>query len=356
MIPMPTEDDLRAALTSLERHAPAAARVLPGLSTRRRSGLRSPLALRWVVGIATTAAVAGAITGLILTGGTSTSAKNGPVALDTPTPSGTKTNGTVTPPAPITKATLQAKLLAAFSATGGEIVYMHGTYQTTGVAHMDPNPATVDTWYYPGQPSTGQQVRARTISIQAGLEHTDVGISYRQSAPTAGPPIGMAQATGERISVDYLAKTWSDVKDAPVMFQPPYNPALIASYFKSKQWTARNTTLNGRAAIELTLKGLVKQGKSTVNSWIEYLWVDASTYLPLHDVITFGPPGEATHAVEDFQYLPASPANLAKLTPPIPAGFKRVIPPSYTPVHQATAEPSPIPTEETLAPSPTTSR
>ncbi len=45
---MPTEDDLRAALTSLERHAPAAARVLPGRSTRRRSrsGLRSPLAPR----------------------------------------------------------------------------------------------------------------------------------------------------------------------------------------------------------------------------------------------------------------------------------------------------------------------
>jgi hypothetical protein len=355
---MPTEDDLRAALISLERHAPAAARVLPGRSTRRRSrsGPRSPLALRWVVGIATTAAVAGAVTGLTLTSGTSTGAKNGPVALDTPTPSGTKTNGTVTPPAPITKATLQAKLLAAFSATDGEIVYMHGTYQTTGVAHMDPNPATVDTWYYPGQPSTGQQVRARTLSIQAGLEYTDVGISYRQSAPTAGLPLGAAQATGERISVDYLAKTWSDVKDAPVMFQAPYNPALIASYFKSKQWTARNTTLNGRAAIELTLKDLVKQGRSTVNSWIEYLWVDASTYLPLHDVITFGPPGEATHAVEDFQYLPASPANLAKLTPPTPAGFKRVIPPSYTPVHQATAEPSPIPTEETLAPSPTTSR
>lgn len=352
---MPTEDDLRAALTSLERHAPAAARVLPGRSTRRRSrsGLRSPLALRWVVGIATTAAVAGAVTGLTLTSGTSTGAKNGPVALDTPTPSGTATHGSATSPAPMSKATLQAKLLAAFSATGAEIVYMHGTYQGRGGPHTDPNPSTEDVWYYPGQLSTGQQVRVRTISIQAGFWHTDVGISYLEPAAKAGLPLGTAQAEGEQVSVDYLAKTWTDVKDASVMFQPPYNSALIASYFKSKQWTARNTTLNGQAAIELTLKDLVKQGKSTVNSWTEYLWVDASTYLPLHDVTTFGPPGMATHAVEDFQYLPATQANLAKLTPPIPAGFKRVAPPQVI-----TPEPvsSPTPHEITLAPSPTASR
>jgi hypothetical protein len=142
------------------------------------------------------------------------------------------------------------------------------------------------------------------------------------------------------------------VKDDPVMFQPPYNPALIASYFKSKQWSARNTTLNGRAAIELTLKDLVKQGKSTVNSWIEYLWIDASTYLPLHDVTTFGPPGMATHAVEDFQYLPATSANLAKLTPSIPAGFKRVVPPPVIVQEPVTISPSASP----LAPTSSSAR
>jgi hypothetical protein len=176
------------------------------------------------------------VTALVLPGGTA----------------GTIPNAGTTSSAPITKATLLAKLLAAFSATSNEIVYMHATYQTIGVAHTDPNPTIADDWYYP----------------------------------------------------------------------------LIASYFTSKQWTARTTTLNGQAAIELTLKDRVLRGKSTVNSWIEYLWVDASTYLPLHDVTTFGPPGGTTDAVEDFQYLPATPANLAKLTPPIPAGFRQVTPPS----------------------------
>ena len=41
-----------------------------------------------------------------------------------------------------------------------------------------------------------------------------------------------------------------------------------------------------------------RQGKATVNSWTEYLWVDASTYLPLHDVTSFGPPGAVSHAVD----------------------------------------------------------
>ncbi len=350
---MPTEDDLRAALTALERHAPVAARVLPGSKRHSSRRLLPPKTTRWLAGIATAAALAGVVTTLALPGGTNQAIPNGGVAS----------------PAPITKTTLQAKLLAAFSATSNEIVYMHGTYQTKGDMHTDPNPSTEDFWYYPGQPSTGQQVRARTISVQAGLIHTDVGLSYLQPAPgTWNSPLpqtpGLVSTKGEHISVNYIDKTWSEVKDSPLLYQPPLNPALIASYFKSKQWTARNTTLNGRAAIELTLKDRILRGQSTVNSWIEYLWVDASTYLPLHDVITFGPPGGATHAVEDYQYLPATPANLAKLTPPIPAGFKRVTPPpviygspaisskrlvpSKTRLPSASASPIPLPSASAL--------
>ena len=337
---MPTEDDLRAALTSLERHAPVAARVLPGTGRPRRRP-RSPRATRWLAGVTAAAALAGLVTALTLPGG----------------PPGIIPNGAVTSPSvPANATTLRAKLLAALSAASDEIVYMRGTYQTAG-PHTDPSPTTEQVWYYPGQARVGQLVRARTASAEAGFGHTDVGISYRQPAPKAGLPPGTAQAEGERVSVDYATRTWSDVKDTPVMFQPPYNPALIASYLKSKQWSARDTTLNGRPAIELTLKEVYLKGKTTVNSWTEYLWVDASTYLPLHDVTTFGPPGMATHAVEDFQYLPATPANLALLTPPRPAGFKKVTPaPVVAPTGIApslvTISPQPAPSR---APSPSAS-
>jgi hypothetical protein len=345
-----TEDDLRAALTSLERHAPAAARVIPDLSPRRRSrrGLRSPLALRWVAGTAAAAAVTGAVTGLILTGGASTT---GPAALDTPTPSGTTTNEGVTAPVPITKATLQARLLAALFAPSNEIVYTQGRFWSTGSGwtHTDMSPDITESWDYPWQPHTGQQVRGRSIFYSLdGQFHFDKSVSYVMPGPGSalgGPAIGAFRATGERISVDYVGKTWSDTKNSPLTVDNVDNPALIANDLKSKQWTARDTTLNGRAAIELTLKDKVVQGKSTVNSWIEYLWIDASTYLPLRDTETFGPPNMVSHGETDWQYLPATPANLAKLTTPIPAGFKRVTPP-------VTISPKPIVSSPSASASP----
>jgi hypothetical protein len=36
------------------------------------------------------------------------------------------------------------------------------------------------------------------------------------------------------------------------------------------------------------------------------------------------PHGYASGQTTDFKLLPATPANLAKLTPPIPAGFHKV--------------------------------
>lgn len=338
---MRTEDDLRTALSSLEQHAPAAARVLLGLSTpRSRSGLRSPKAIGWAAGIATAAALAGALTAVTVTGGTPSTMQNGGVA----------------PSIPVTRATLQAKLLAAFAATGNEILHMHGTFQTTGVPDTDPNPLTEDMWTYPGQPSAGQQVRIRVMTVQPGFGRIDMGRSYLEPPLKDGQPAGAGQTKGEQTYVDYQVRTWSDVKDATVMVDAPHGPALIKSFLKSKKWTARNSTLNGRPAIELTLKSVVLQGKTVVNSSTDYLWVDPKTYLPLHEVETFGPPGQSTHAVEDYQYLPATPANLAELTPPIPAGFKKVTPPPdrsgklHFGPNQRTASPKPTATAKHVAP------
>src|SRR4029077_864359 len=132
-------------------------------------GLRSPRTIRLLSGAVTAAALAGVVTALNPPGGTAGKGQNGGVAAS----------------APIAGTTLQAKLLAAFSTTGNEIVYIHETAQSTGVPYTDPNPLTSDSWYYPGQPSTGQQVRSRTVLIQPGWGHLDTGLSYLQPAPTA---------------------------------------------------------------------------------------------------------------------------------------------------------------------------
>jgi hypothetical protein len=328
---MPTEDDLRAALASLEKHAPAAAGVMPGTgrpATRSRSGLRSPRAIRLLAGITTVVALAGVVTALALPRGTHQPGPNGGVAS-----------------VPVTKATLQAKLLAAFSATSNEIVYLHGTFWSTGSGwtNTDMSATTEESWYYPWQAHAGQLVRSRTLSYSAdGAFHSDKAVSYVMPPLKASLAPGSFQVKGDQIFVDYVGKAWYDAKNQPFMSDPPDNPALIAFYLKSKQWTARDTTLNGRPAIELTLKDVDLNGKTVVNSWTEYLWVDASTYLPLRDTETFGPPNMLSHGLTDWQYLPLTPANLAKLTPPpIPAGFRQVAPPHVIGPHRIAATPAP---------------
>jgi hypothetical protein len=51
----------------------------------------------------------------------------------------------------------------------------------------------------------------------------------------------------------------------------------------------------------------------------------ASTYLPVRDVVTVGSHGTIQ---DDFQWLRPTPANLAELDVPIPAGFTQVRPPA----------------------------
>jgi hypothetical protein len=292
-----TEDDLRTALTALERHAPDAARVLPG-SKRHRSQLTSPRTVRWLAATAAAAALAGTVTALTVSGAPTSSSPNGGVASGS-----------------AGEAALRPKLLAAFSAASGDIVYVSGPTQNTGKS-----PIVTQFWTYPSQASPGQLVHTRslTFNLSGTLDYSDEAIFVltEQGATSPRP----APTTGERIIIDYAGKTWSDDKDTLLPeSSDPSSSALIAHDIKTEHWTVRRTTLNGRAALELSFKE-TGDGNSSVNR----LWIDAATYLPLRQTDTFGPPGMITSDTLNYEYLPATAANLAKLTAPIPAGFKRV--------------------------------
>jgi len=314
---MRTEDDLRAALTALERHAPAAARVLPGAPGRTARGLRSPRTIRWAAGIATAAAVGGMATVLTLPG------------ASTGTPE--KKSGIVSS-APITKATLQAMLTDAFSSAPDKVAVEHATYRVNSEA-----PVTDETWSYPVQPRVGQQVRTRDIEIsQSGTFHFDTGESYLMPPV---PKTSFLKAKSETTNVSYTGRVWWQQQFPSLAVTPPVGGEVIANLPPLGKWTAHNTTLNGRPAIEFTLHTTSKAGK--IKSWfIDDLWVDASTYLPLRETSDIGSTGFDTVGTSDYEYLPATPANLAKLTPPIPAGFKRVDP---KPLPPSKADQIPLP-------------
>jgi hypothetical protein len=73
--------------------------------------------------------------------------------------------------------------------------------------------------------------------------------------------------------------------------------------------------IDGTEAIELT---------SPPGSPIsETIWISPGTYLPLRVVVSIpGPP--LIQETADITWLPPTAQNLAKLTVPIPAGFRRV--------------------------------
>jgi hypothetical protein len=287
-----TEDDLRAALSTLERHAPDAARVLPGRERRFSHGLRSARAGRWLAAAATAAALAGLVAALTLPAAPTRSSPNGGVAV---------------PSSPSGDVTLRARVLAAFSAAGQEIGYASSTSQTTGAS-----PIVTETWTYPSQPKPGQRVRIRTLTYNRSgtLRYDDVA-----SYVVTGHP-----ASGERIIINYVGRTFSDQQDTPLPESVGLSSsALVASYIKTAHWTVRRTTLNGRAALELSFKDNSKENPSTF-----HVWVDATTYLLLRETATFGPPGQTTSSTDNDQYLPVTTANLAQLSPPVPTGFRQV--------------------------------
>jgi hypothetical protein len=309
-----TEDDLRAALTALERHAPHPAAVLSATRCRRSSHrLGSLKASSWLAGITTAAALAGVITALTLPGSTAPIGPNGGVA----SPSG-----------PTAPASLRAKLLAAFSATSGELVYERSTF-VAGTS------TTTENWYYPWQANPGQQVRSRQLVLNSnGTPYQDVEDIYTMPAPgmvPAGLPMAVKKklkaahlstvvaAIGQIIDVEYGNRTWSDQKHHALLESDPASPQAILAEIKNGQWAyLGTTTVDGHKAIELDWKDTYATS---------YLWVDAGTYLPLRelDTILVGGPGKMITTVDRTVYtmLPATPANMALLTVPIPRGFTR---------------------------------
>ena len=309
---MRTEDDLRGALTSLERHAPAADRVLPR-SAHSRPALPSHKAIGWLAAVTTAAALAGVVTALTLPAAPNRTIPNGPAA---------------SPGHAAAPAALRAKLLAAFSAASGEIVYEYSTFHG-GTTLSQQN------WYYPWQATTGQQVRSRQVILNSdGTPYQDVEDIYTMPAsgaiPLGLPPatykklethmlVGVVAARGEIIDVEYGNHTWSDQKNHLLLDSDPASPQIVLYDINHENWkVVGHTKLDGHDAIELTWAAA---GATS------YLWVDASTYLPLREVdnIPVGGPGKTITTTDqtDYELLPPTPANLAQLTTPIPAGFTR---------------------------------
>jgi hypothetical protein len=143
---------------------------------------------------------------------------------------------------------------------------------------------------------------------------------------------------GRQTEVDYRARTWwrAALGTRLVILPPPascqwapFPPATSAwirhvlrcGFFR----LAGRQVVNGISAIKIVSRRLMVPGTA------EVIWINPATYLPVRSLVetTSGP---RQWAETDYQWAPATPPNLAMLTQPIPAGFRRVAQPSLAPI------------------------
>lgn len=306
---MRTEEELRAALLALEREAPAAARVLPKTIIPNEQGILPRVTrhrrLAGLTAALSAAAVIGTAVAVVIAQSPGTTAGSHPQAQALPS-----------------HQVVRAKLLAALSAAGGEIIYGR---TVLGGRYVSPTATRVtESWYYPLAAKTGQLVRSRTLSLSRdGTPQDDNGQSYL--GPTEPREVNpdeyaILATTGEYTVVDYATRTWFKQHMSRVgyslgaqFYDSDFGSASgIMNFVHNENWSVvGRTELDGRPAIELKIIYLGA-----------YLWIDAQAYLPLRETTDFG--GYAMRV--DYQYLAPTPANLAKLTVPIPPGFRRTAP------------------------------
>ena len=177
----------------------------------------------------------------------------------------------------------------------------------------------------------------KTWARQAGL-----GLPYApfSSAPPSGKH-GCGQALGAFPVVFRLGLPGTSTSASSL-------PATVAGALRTavscgSLTVAGHQTVDGTETIKLT---------SRPDSLIsETIWVDPSTYLPVRVTVRSAAGSSPVQQTADFTWLPPTAQNQAKLTVPIPAGFRKVplfqaIVPNlkhvpYAPFPPARAVPSP---------------
>lgn len=314
-----TECDLAEALATLERCAPDPDAVLRGLRARPRrrvAAWRRPPVLS-----AAASAVAVALILVLLV-----SARTGPPGRPAPPRS---------PQSPLPSArSVATAMMAALGAVRGDVAYQTQTGFDDGVV-VD----VYQSWSWPDQPVPGHQQLNRTrysgISPHsAAVKLTeDRGIEFvTRSGVLRNVPgqvtmvcfLGSGQTGCGFGHRNVLPGTWSRfttpvVSGGHIGSGALFDPSSLVHGIAVGAWRVTGRTrLDGQRAFELAETG---HGQDILKPLPVTLWVSARTYLPIRLVIGAGQSTGRT--VDTFRYLPPTPANLALLRVPIPAGYPR---------------------------------
>jgi hypothetical protein len=341
--PMRTEDDLRQALATLERHAPNADSVLAAVRHAsgparpgRFSWLRPPGGSPWwrrprlILPLATAAAAAGLVITL-LPGSTSPRTVSVPVQTELPR----LAPGHAGLPS---AASVGQAMLTAFQGVRDDIEY---TMQTGGVTRGVATSVN-QTWSWPAQPDPGQQQVERTVWAERTHGVAGLAVVEDNAVGYTTPPAGVQTARGQVTMVCYAGTgqtgcawdsrqtppgTWSQVSQrvwastSDISAAGGLSPADLARGVAKGYWqVVGRTRLEGQPAIELSETG---RGPVVYAPLPTLLWVNARTHLPIRMVNGVG---HAQWGVNEWAFLPPTAANLARLRVRIPPGYPRSVP------------------------------
>ena len=344
--PMRTEDDLRQALATLERHAPSADTVLAALrggtgagaapgGPRRIRRWRPPGAHGWwrrprlVLSLAVAAAAAGLVITLLPGSG---SLRPGSRPGQTGLPGSAHSEAGLP-----TAAAVGRGMLTAFNGVTGDIEYTTQTGITKGVTGD-----VYRTWSWPAAPAPGQWQVERTLFSQRTPQVPVLTLTEDNAVAYTTPRAGVQTARGRVTMVCYSGTgqtgcgfgqtqtspgTWSQVNqkvwvsESDIMGAGGLSAADLARGIAKGYWhVVRRTRLEGQPAIELNETG---RGPEVWDPLPTLLWVNARTYLPIRMVNGVG---HATVSTNDWAFLRPTPANLALLRVHIPPGYPRSVP------------------------------
>lgn len=270
----------------------------PGVS--RRPGLRRALPSARVIGIGiSVAALAGAAGAVVALSSTGT-----PAARPQRAAAHAGTAGTAGP----IPEKLRNAILTAFNGVEGDIVYTKMTEIYPKIPKYD---NVEQDWTYPIQPKGGQLARSRSLTVSEDpREETDTEWIYTE-------PRGAAAALPTRtqvIFVQYGNRTWSDTYAQIATQSMAASIQELRQSITSGDFTMRKTELNGQPVLELTTSSKYDGGEN-----VETMWINPATNLPVRTY-----EGNSAEQIQvDYGFLPATPANMAKLNPVIPPGFTK---------------------------------
>ncbi|HSZ38650.1 MAG TPA: hypothetical protein VK817_01695 [Trebonia sp.] len=292
-----TETDRRASDLARAFAAPRTDMPAKPGASRRPGARRAPSPARVIgigISVAALAGTAGAVVALSATGT--------PAAR--PQPAAAHAGTAVTTPGEIKDA-----VLTAFNGAEGDVMFN----KMTEIYPKIPKYNNVSqNWSYPIQPKGGQLARVRSLLVTYDpTEKSDVEWIYTEPR---GAKAALPTKT-EMIFVQYANRTWSDTtaqvatQSAAASMQE-LRQSIVTGDFA----TARKTELNGQTVLELSTHSKDHGGEN-----VETMWINLATNLPVRTYTANG----AVKIQVDYEFLPPTPANMAKLNPVIPAGFTR---------------------------------